>query len=193
MTPDAGLLQALADLERALAELDRPSMIIGGIAVIASGVPRQTIDIDAAVAGEGTDLDALVERLVRHRIEPRIPDAIEFARQRQVLLLRHTPSRTPLEISLAWLPFELEALARARLVDFGGVSVRVALPEDLIVYKAVAWRDRDRADIERLLVRHRESIDLERVRALVRQFAVALDEPERVTAFDALVERAAHR
>jgi hypothetical protein len=49
MTADAALLSALADLERALNEIGRPAMIIGGIAVIASGVPRQTIDIDATV------------------------------------------------------------------------------------------------------------------------------------------------
>ncbi len=189
MTADAGLLAALADLQGALAECVQPAMVIGGIAVIASGVPRQTIDIDATVWAEGTDLNALVGALRRHRIEPRIPDAIAFARERQVLLLRHTPSGTPMEVSLAWLPFEIEALERATVVDFAGVSIRVATPEDLVIYKAVAWRDRDRSDIERLLVRHGSVIDLGRVRALVRQFAAALDEPERVDAFEALVER----
>jgi predicted nucleotidyltransferase len=46
-------------------------------------------------------------------------------------------------VSLAWLDFEREALARASVVDFGGVRVRVAEAEDLVVFKAVAWRDRD--------------------------------------------------
>ncbi len=128
-----------------------------------------------------------------HRIEPRISDAIAFARERQVLLLRHTPSGTPMEVSLAWLPFEIEALERATVVDFAGVSIRVATPEDLVIYKAVAWRDRDRSDIERLLVRHGSVINLGRVRVLVRQFAAALDEPERVDAFEALVERSLGR
>lgn len=65
-----------------------------------------------------------------------------------------------------------------------------ATAEDLIVYKAVAWRDRDRSDVERLLVLHGRSIDLERVRGLVREFAAALDEPERVEQFEALLTRA---
>jgi hypothetical protein len=59
----------------------------------------------------------------------------------------------------------------------------------LVVYKVVAWRDRDRADVERLLATHRGSIDLDRVRDLVRRFAEALDEPERVAEFDRLVHR----
>ncbi len=187
MTGDAALIAALRDLQAALAAHGRSAMIIGGIAVMARGVPRQTIDIDATTEAEGTDLSALLQTLARHHIVPRVPDALAFARERQVLLLRHEPSGTPLEITLAWLPFELDALARATVVDFRGVLVRVATPQDLVVYKAVAWRDRDRSDIERLLVRHHSAIDIDAVRRLVRQFADALDEPERIEAFEALV------
>lgn len=55
------------------------------------------------------------------------------------------------------------------------MNVTVAQAEDLLVYKAIAWRDRDRADIERLLVRHERTIDLERVRGLVEEFARVLE------------------
>jgi hypothetical protein len=187
---DDALLQGLAALGAALREVQAPAMIIGGIAVIARGVPRQTVDVDATVWGEAVDLDTLVTVLGRHGFEPRVPDAVGFARQRQVLLLRHRPSGTSAEVSLAWLPFEREALGRASVVDFGGVTVPVALPEDLIVYKAVAWRDRDRADIERLLVLHGGAIDLSRVKALVREFATVLDDPGRVQEFEDVVTRA---
>jgi predicted nucleotidyltransferase len=70
-----------------------------------------------------------------------------------------------IEVSFAWLPFEEEALSRAIPTDIGGTTVRLARPEDLIVYKAAAWRDRDRSDIERLLVLYLDVIDLDRVRA----------------------------
>lgn len=190
MTADQALLGALASLAAALPTLDTPGMIIGGIAVIARGVPRQTVDIDATIWADRLDLDQLLERLAAQGIVPRIVDARQFAREHQVLLLRHAPTGTPIEISLAWLPFEREALERATPVDFGGVVLPVATPEDLVVYKAAAWRERDRTDIERLLLRHGDAIDLDRIRGLVRLFAEALDEPERVQAFDALVARA---
>jgi hypothetical protein len=186
---DRALLDGLAALGAALEEIGAPAMVIGGIAVIARGVPRQTVDVDATVWAAAVDLDTLARGLARHGIVPRTADALEFARRQQVLLLRHEPSGTPMEVSLAWLPFERDALDRATLVDFGGVRIRVAAPEDLVVYKAVAWRERDRADIERLLARHASRIDLGRVRSLVREFAHALDEPERVAAFDAIVTR----
>ena len=187
---DQALLEALAAVASALRGIPAPSMVIGGIAVIARGVPRQTIDVDATVWAQAVDLDDLFETLGRQGLKPRIASALEFARRHQILQLRHEPSGTPVDLSLAWLPFEREALQRSSIVDFGGVLIRVATPEDLIIYKAVAWRDRDRADIERLLTRHGREVDLGRIRALVRDFALALDEPERVKEFDLLVARA---
>ena len=179
-------LRALVD---ALAEIPAPSMIIGGVAVIASGVPRQTVDIDATILGRAATLEAVVETFARHGITPRVPDALAFARERQVLLLRHDASRVTMEVSFGWLPFEEEALARAREIDIVGFGVRIAIPEDLIVYKAAAWRDRDISDVERLLALYLDAIDLDRVRNLVREIGTALDDPERIDAFDALVAR----
>jgi hypothetical protein len=187
--PDRPVLQALIALNRALAVLPAPAMFIGGIAVIARGVPRLTVDVDATVRGEAVLLEDLLATLRAHQIVPRISDAEEFARRRQVLLLVHEPTGTPIEVSLGWLPFELEALERASPVDFGGVTIPVAAPEDLIIYKAVAWRDRDREDIERLLLIHADDIDLDRVRDVMRQFADALEEPERIGQLDALIDR----
>ena len=56
--------------------------------------------------------------------------------------------------------------------------------------KAVAWRDRDRADIERLLVLHGPKIDLDRIRRLVREFSEMLESPERIAEFEAIIRRA---
>jgi len=189
MTADLGVSAALEALGAALDELGAPAMLIGGIAVVARGVPRTTLDIDAAVWAETLDLDRTVTTFGRHGLAPRIPAASQFAREHQVLLLRHDASGTPLDVSLAWLPFERDAIARATPVDFGGVTLRVALVEDLVVYKAVAWRERDRSDIERLLVAHPGKVDLGRVRSLVAEFAALLDAPERVAEFEALLSR----
>lgn len=168
-------------------------MIIGGIAVIARGVPRQTIDIDAAVLGRAVSLEDLFAALGGHGIVPRIPDAEEFARRQQVLLLKHQPTATTLEVSLAWLPFEEEAIGRSSPVAFRGIEVPVVQAQDLIVYKAVAWRDRDKADIERLLLLHGDELDLAFIRDMVRQFAEALEEPARIAEFEELVSRSLGR
>jgi hypothetical protein len=188
---DQALLDALAAVVAALRTLRAPGMIIGGIAVIAHGVPRQTVDVDATVWGEEVELDELVDALARQGVVPRVRDALDFARQRQVLLLRHAQSGTPIEVSLAWLPFEREAMGKAVQLDFASLKIPVATAEDLVIYKALAWRDRDRSDIERLLVLHGQHMDLARIRSLVEQFAEILEEPSRVREFEILVQRAA--
>lgn len=161
-----GLAATIGAVSKALSTTTKPFMIIGGIAVIARGVPRHTDDVDATIQAEGLDLENLLAALADEGIVPRIPDALEFARRRQVLLLRHEPSDTEIEVSLAWLPFEIEALDRAEVVDFGDAQAPVARAEDLLVYKSVAFRERDRADIERLLELHANEINLRRVPTL---------------------------
>ena len=138
----------------------------------------------------GISIEDALQALARHHIRPRHSDAREFAERAQILLARHEPSELDLDISLAWLPFEEQALARATPIELDGVSIPTAHVEDLIVYKFVAWRERDRTDIERLLVAHGATMDLDRVRRWVRQFAELLEEPERLDGFEAIVRRA---
>jgi hypothetical protein len=167
-------------------------MVIGGLAVIARGIPRQTVDIDATVEADGITLEELLSTFRETGIVPRIADAVQFARERQVLLLQHLESKTPIDVSLAWLPYERDALARATLADLDGEIVPVVATPDLIVLKAVAWRDQDRIDVERLIVRHHRGLDLGWIRSTVSQFYCLLEEPERIVEFDAAVERALH-
>lgn len=165
-------------------------MLIGGIAVIARGVPRLTRDVDATVAGDAIRPQDLVDRLRLHDVRPRIGDAIEFAEANQVLLLRHEATGVDVDLSIAWLPFEIEALAAAEPMDLAGVRVQVARAEDLIIYKAIAFRPQDQQDIERLLALHGHSVDVARIRRVAGAVAEALEEPERVVGLERLLERA---
>ena len=181
---------AIRALSKACHDAGVPWVLIGGIAVAARGAPRTTEDVDATVLAPGLDVDQLLEAFRAQQIVARVDDLKEMALRAQILLMRHTESAIELDVSLAWLGFEEEAIRRARPVDFGdGLEVPVALADDLIVYKAVAWRDMDRKDIERLLLRHRSTIDLARVRSQVKEFAQLIETPERLDEFDALVAR----
>lgn len=182
-----GMALAIRAVATALATLEAPAMLIGELAVIAHGVARTTRDIDISVAGGVLSTEALLEVFGRAGFEPRIPDAVRFAAKSQVLLLRHTASAVELDLSLGWLTFELEAIAAAQVLSLAGVSIRVARPEDLVVYKAIAWRHRDKDDIERLVSLHGDHMDLDHVRRVVGELAEAMDDPERLSAFNLLI------
>ena len=150
----APLSAAVAAVARALSQMPAPGMLIGGIAVIARGVPRTTRDVDATVSAETGHLEDLLRIFEEHELGPRIEDARAFAQANQVLLLRHAPSAVDVDVSLAWLPFELEAISASDKLLVGEVRVPVARPEDLVIYKAIAWRPQDQQDVERLLTLH---------------------------------------
>lgn len=190
MTPRAKLKDALLALDSAIRDLDVPAAILGGIAVIVRGVDRGTRDVDAVLRGDLVEVARALEVLERHQIVPRVAGALEHARTRYVLLLVHRPSEVEIDLSWGFLPFEHEAIASAEPIPFDDVVIRVVRAEDLIVFKAIAWRDRDLDDLERLLVLWGSRIDLVRVRDWIRQFAEVLEVPERLVAFDRIVERA---
>ena len=185
----AEFLDALRALCDGLHALGAPWMIIGGVAVIAHGVPRYTADVDATVATPAESLERALEVFADRSILPRIEGALAFARERQVLLLRHDPSGVNLDISLAWLPFEIEAIRRSETRDYAGVTIRIPRPDDLVIYKLVAARPRDLEDAERLLLLHGASVDLPHITATVREFADALDDTGRLDTLNRLLKR----
>ncbi len=187
---DRRLQDALRDLASSLTKTGAAWMVIGGIAVIARGVRRFTADIDVAVRGDAIEIDALLPILAKKRIHPRIEDAAAFARENLVLLLRHEPSGVDFDVSFAWTEFEHEAIEAATVGTFGTVKAPMARPEDLVVFKAIAGRGKDMDDVVALLALY-PKLDLERVRARVRDLAALADTPELARGLDALIKTAA--
>lgn len=187
--PSDRFASALRALRRSLDEMGIPSAIIGGIAINANGIARFTEDVDATIPGAGLDLDRLVRTLGKNRIAARAPDVVEFARQNQVLLLHHVPSGIDLDLSLAWIAFELEAIKHALDLSFGSARIRAARPEDLLIYKLIANRPQDVSDAERLLLLFRSDIDLARVRRVLGELSEHLNGPDRAALLKRLVGR----
>lgn len=181
---------ALRDLAAALDSTGAPWMLIGGLAVVARGVGRTTLDIDLSVSGSGISLPALVAALADRGIVGRVADAETFARQHQILLLRHRASEVPIDLAIAWLPFELEALSAAERIELAGVSTPVETAEDLVISKLVASRPVDLVDAARLLEIHGRTFDLARLRRWVGEFAAALEDAERPKTLERLLAEA---
>lgn len=171
---ESGTERALADLTAFLDECGAPASIIGGIAVIAWGFGRSTLDIDAAVAIPPSEVRSLAERFRKAGFVPRIPDATPFAEENLVLLLRHAETGMDVDISLAQLDFEREALAHTERRPFGRVLIPVPRPTDLIIYKMIAARPRDLQDVEELIARGLP-VDRDRVARLLSEFDALLE------------------
>jgi hypothetical protein len=109
--------EAIEALQRLFTKLDNPGVIIGGVAVSFLGRPRLTEDVDAMLLLSIEDIPRFLEAASVEQINPRIHNAAEFAKRNRVLLLKHSPTETNLDVSLGVLPFEKETVERG-IVQF---------------------------------------------------------------------------
>jgi hypothetical protein len=109
--------------------------------------------VDAVVLVNEDRWQDFLDTGARFGFVARMSDALAFASQSRVLLIRHPRSGIDLDISFGALPFEEEAIGRASLVNIQGVKIPLPTPEDLIILKAVAHRPRDFEDIAGLFCR----------------------------------------
>ncbi|HSF16204.1 MAG TPA: hypothetical protein VLK65_11695 [Vicinamibacteria bacterium] len=103
----------------------------------------------------------------------------------------YEPTGTPIDLSLAWLDFENEAIQASSEIDYADVRIPVAQAEDLVIYKVVAFRPRDIDDAEKLIDLHGRGIRVKRVRRLVQHFCEILEDTARLETLDRLLRRPA--
>jgi len=182
-----GLLGALRDIQTFLLESGIPYMVIGGIGNLVWGEPRATLDIDITVSVPGREVKGFI-RQVGKRFKILVTDPEGFVRKTHVLPVE-TEDSVRVDIILAGLDYEREAIERAVEVEISeGVKVRVCTPEDLIIHKAVSKRERDWQDIEGILIRSGEGLDMAYLTARLRELSSALDEPDILNRFERLRE-----
>ena len=183
------LLAPVAAVQRLIEQLDDQGVIIGGVAVSLLGQPRLTADADALILLSVEELPQLMELARKEGLQPRIADAVAFARRSRVVLLRHQESNIDVDISLGLLPFEVETVERSTEHQAGTLRIRLPTPEDLIILKAVAHRPKDMLDIEAVIAAQAH-LDTGRIAFWVRQFADVLEAPEIWTDVEKLLRKA---
>lgn len=133
-----------------------PYLIIGGLAVAVIGEPRMTGDVDVIGYLSVEQATALIDAAVAAGFEV-APD--ERERLHATGTLRFSKGRFQLDIILASLPFEDDARARARKRRLFGRLVPLPTPEDRILFKVLAGRDKDLVDAVGVARRHLSALD----------------------------------
>jgi hypothetical protein len=177
MTP---LDHAVRDITGTLESLRIAYAVVGGIANAVWGEPRATIDVDVTVAVDEDDLPTTIPAIARNFRVP-VPDPVAFVQQTRVLPL-DTADGVRIDVIFALLPFELDAIRRARDVTIADRTVHVVTPEDLILMKIISERPRDVADAEAIVRRRIGDLDMAYLEPRIRELATALER-------DAIVDR----
>lgn len=134
---------------------------IGGLAVLRWGEPRLTRDVDVTILTPYGSEAPVVEELL-DRFAGRIDNAHAFALDNRVALLR-AANDVPIDVALGALDFEARAVQRATPWNVGETSLVTCSAEDLIVHKAFAARDRDWLDLEGVIARQDDALDVDLV------------------------------
>ncbi len=170
-----------------LAEYQIPYMIIGGLANSVWGEVRATRDADFKVA-IGDQPVSEFRKLILTRFSERITSLPLNIQSAHVIHIWATEG-VAVDLLVSVFDYEREAVERAIAIIFDGVPVRVCTAEDLIVHKAIANRDKDWIDIERVLVRQKSKLNQAYIVRWLEQFSEALETPEILTRYQQLRAR----
>jgi hypothetical protein len=170
------VLSTAVDVEKFFREKHWDFAFIGGIANLAWGETRSTVDVDVSLF-TSFDHEAEFAAQILERFPARVPSPIEFARVNKVLLLTGRDG-IGIDVALAGWPYEELAIKRSKEIDFGiGEPLNVISAEDLIVMKAFAGRSQDWADVEGVIRRQGPKLDWQYVRARTIEMGAIIENP----------------
>lgn len=101
---------------------------------------------------------------------------------------KHSTTHTPIDLSIGGTAFEVQALAHHQLAMMNRMKVPLPRISDLIVFKAIARRPIDWADIDTLLEMN-ISIDQQHIQGWLSEFAEVLEDPTILTDYRKFVEK----
>jgi hypothetical protein len=167
--------QGVMQLQKRLAEAGIASAVIGGLAVAVWGEPRLTRDADVKVSLQREQASHLLHLLTPgYNFLSNMP---EQTLRRMGFLFIQDETGLRLDLLLADTPFDVQAIQRARPVDIqSGLTITLCTPEDLILYKMISTRPRDREDVQGIVHRQRDALDDTYILYWLQQFEQALDD-----------------
>jgi predicted nucleotidyltransferase len=181
-------VEALRQVDAFLKARGIPYVVIGGIANAVRGEPRATHDADLKVLVQGMTI-AEFRALAEARFKPYRRPWLGRAESTLIISLEVAPDML-VDMLVAVLPYEEQAIRRAEMIEVEGLALPVCTAEDLIIHKAIADRPKDWLDIEKILLRQGDKLDVGYVRSWLIQFADALEKPSIIAQFNRLLKEA---
>ncbi len=172
----SGQERTLAQLALRFADAQLPYMVIGGHANAVWGEPRATLDIDVLIWQPKPKAEEVLKHL-KPQFSSRVRNPQPFVEETRVLPVV-SEDGLAVDVIFGQLPFEEQAIDRASTVVVGGVSIRFATAEDLILLKIISTRERDLEDIRGVARSQKGKLDLVYLEPRVEELAVLLDRPE---------------
>jgi len=161
--------------------------LFGAQAVNLYGRPRMTADVDVTVEVPAAERPGLLRSLARAGFVARVENIEAFAERTRVLPFVHRGTGFPLDLVIAADGLEAAFLARAQMIDVGGVRLPVISVEDLVVAKVIAGRAKDLDDVRGIVAAH-SALDRSAVARLLTELDELLERADLLPAFERLLQ-----
>ncbi len=148
-------------------------VIIGGIAASIWGKPRMTLDADIVILLSTENiadfLKVLRENgfLISKSSEPKM---IGRLRRFLPIKVRFTKAIS-CDLRISSYSIDRNAIERAKKIRIFNTRIKIATPEDVIIYKLVRFEDIDKADIKTIIQRIGRKLDFNYIRKSVKQLS----------------------
>lgn len=180
--------KALRDIHKFFMSENIPYAIIGGIALQKWGEPRFTRDIDVTILANLGEEEKVIKKILSV-FYPRISDALQFTLKNRICLVQ-SKEGYEIDISLGIPGYEEEVIKRAMDCKLGkSQSIKICSAEDLIIHKAVAGRPQDLSDMEGIIIRQGNKLNIKHIRKWLKEFSKILEMPEILERFERVVSK----
>lgn len=142
-------------------------LYIGGLAVLATGEPRMTQDVDLILFVTKAGVDRLVDAFVDGGFSVNRRNALADAAERGALSVRY--GGVAVDVILASTDLEESAWRRRRRRKLFGRTVGIPSPEDLILLKVIPGRPRDLDDVKGIVASTGPRLDRSYIRRWARR------------------------
>ena len=169
MSREPVTIEVMCEVHRILTAHAIPHAFVGGLALNAWGIPRATFDIDLCIVLGPGEQPRLLEAL---RELGWSADEVYHRGWRDEMagipiIHAHYPTEGALvrvDLMVADTPFLRSVVERKTAVDIGPAAVPVCRAADLVLFKVLADRQKDRMDVQNILaiqgVPEREYLEL---------------------------------
>jgi len=163
----------LLKIAKLLNDNDVPYILIGGYSMALHGCPRLTQDLDITL---GLDIDHFDEiiNIVDNEFKTIVDNPKQFAEKTNVLLLEDKKSSIRIDLIFSFIDFERQAIKDADTVVIEDIPVKNVSLENLIVYKILAGRERDKEDVKILLNTHKKNVNTEDISKKIKELSLIM-------------------
>ncbi len=145
---------------------------MGGIAVSIWARPRTTYDVDCVI---GVTDKKFCDMLTKKGFEFERGSACEEKKIKSIRGIKFITmfyKNVYIDLFLAESEWEKKVLERAKQINFQDTTIPVISPEDLILYKLLAGRNRDTEDVREILKIKKETLDFEYLKIEAEKLSV---------------------